>query len=174
MRRLLLQAYNASLALAGFFLVGIFVLMIGESVFRKFGGYIVGANELIGWFCAAAGFLALPATFIRGDMVRVGFVVDRIPPQTRKLVLMTCLLVALVFVSFMLYAVSGYMWTSWQYEDKTQGMIEIATWIPKSSFLIGVFLLWVAIVDELLATYMKPSHTLRAERVMDIQDAARH
>lgn len=174
MRRLLHHVYNASLALAGVFLVGIFVLMIGESVFRKFGSYITGANELVGWFCAAAGFLALPATFIRGDMVRVGFLVDRIPASTRKLVLLTCLLIALVFVSYMLYAVSGYMWTSWKFEDKTQGMIEVAVWIPKSSFLVGVLLLWIAIVDELLATFAKPAHTLRAERTRDIQDASSH
>lgn len=174
MRRLLQHAYNASLALAGFFLVGIFVLMIGESAFRKFGSYIFGANDLIGWFCAAAGFLALPATFIRGDMVRVGFIVDHIPAPARKVVLIGCLIIALVFVTYMLYAVSGYMWTSWKFDDKTQGMIEVAVWIPKSSFLIGVALLWIAIADELLATFSKPAHTLRAERTMDIQDAARH
>ena len=60
-------------------MVSIFVLMVGESVFRFLGSYITGANELIGWCCAAAGFLALPATFKRGDMVRAGFVVDRLP-----------------------------------------------------------------------------------------------
>jgi TRAP-type C4-dicarboxylate transport system permease small subunit len=174
MRRLLLHTYNASLALAGIFLVGIFVLMIGESVFRKLGGYIFGANELVGWFCAAAGFLALPATFVRGDMVRVGFLVDRVPPPARKAVMLGCLLIALVFVSYMVYAISNYMWTSWKFDDQTQGMIEIATWIPKSSFLLGVFLLWVAIIDELLATLAKPSHTLRAERTLDIEDASRH
>lgn len=174
MRRLLQHVYNASLAMAGLFLVGILVLMIGESTFRKFGSYIFGANELIGWFCAAAGFLALPATFMRGDMVRVGFVVDHIPPPARKVVLIGCLLIALVFVSYMLYAVSGYMWASWKFDDKTQGMIEVAVWVPKSSFLLGVALLWIAIVDELHATFAKPAHTLRAERTMDIQDAARH
>ena len=174
MRRRLRQAYDASLVLAGLFLIGIFVLMIGESAVRKMGGYITGANELVGWFCAATGFLALPATFIRGDMVRVGFIVDRFPPAARKLVMVGCLLLALVFVSYMLYAVSYYMWASWRYGELTQGMIEVAVWIPKGSLLIGVLLLWVAIVDELLSTLATPGHALRAERALDIQDASRH
>ncbi|MCB1999914.1 MAG: TRAP transporter small permease [Rhodoferax sp.] len=174
MRRVLHHAYAASLFLAGLFLVGIFVLMIGESAFRKLGSYIVGANELIGWFCAAAGFLALPATFIRGDMVRVGFIVDHLAPGMRKVVLTACLLLALVFVSYMLYAISGYMLSSWRYGDMTQGMIEVAVWIPKTSFLLGVALLWVAIVDALVTTLAARADSLRAERLADTEAAPRH
>ena len=31
-------------------------------------------------------------------------------------------------------------------------MIVIAVWIPQLSFLVGVLLLWVAVVDELVVT----------------------
>jgi TRAP-type C4-dicarboxylate transport system permease small subunit len=174
MRRLLNHVYNASLVLAALFVIGIFVLMIGESAFRKLGSYITGANELVGWFCAAAGFLALPATFKRGDMVRVGFVVDRLPAEVRKPVLVGCLLVALVFVSFMVHSVAGYLWSGWRSDETTQGMIEIAVWVPQSSFLLGVVLLWVAIVDELVTTLLAPAESLRAERALTIEDASRH
>ena len=81
MRKFLDRLYSGSLGLAGVFLVGIFGVMIGEAVMRKMGSYIPGASELVGWFCAAAGFLALPATFKRGDMVRVGVVADALPPR---------------------------------------------------------------------------------------------
>lgn len=174
MRRLLNHVYNASLVLAALFIIGIFVLMIGESAFRKLGSYITGANELVGWFCAAAGFLALPATFKRGDMVRVGFIVDRMPAPVRKPVLIGCLLVALVFVSYMVYAVAGYLWSGWRSDETSQGMIEIAVWIPQSSFLLGVALLWVAIVDELVATLAAPAESLRAERPLSLEDASKH
>lgn len=174
MRRWLNHVYNASLVLAACFVIGIFVLMIGEPVFRKLGSYITGANELVGWFCAAAGFLALPATFKRGDMVRVGFVVDRLPAAVRKPVLIGCLLIALVFVSYMVQAVAGYLWSGWRSEESTQGMIEIAVWIPQSSFLLGAALLWVAIVDELVVTLIAPADTLQAERGPALEDASRH
>jgi hypothetical protein len=53
-------------------------------------------------------------------------------------------------------------------------MIEIGVWIPQSSFLVGVTLLWVAIVDELVTTLGAPAESLRAERPVTIEDASKH
>ncbi|HCN28696.1 MAG TPA: hypothetical protein DIT64_07995 [Verrucomicrobiales bacterium] len=92
MRKLLDGLYAGCLALAGLFLVSIFALMIGEAVMRKAGSYITGAGEIIGWCCAAAGFLALPSVFARGEMVRVTYLVDALPPLPRKGLLLGCLL----------------------------------------------------------------------------------
>lgn len=172
MRKLLDRVYDGSLALAGLFLVAIFALMVGEAVLRKMGGYITGASELIGWFCAAAGFLALPATFKRGDMVRVGVVVDALPPRARKPLLVFCLVLALVFIAYMLWAAGGYVWRGWRSEEMTQGMIEIAAWIPQTSFLLGILLLLVAVVDEFVTALRSPAAALRAERPMSMEDAS--
>lgn len=148
--------------------------MIGEALFRALGSYIIGAGELIGWFCGAAGFLALPATFKRGDMVRVGFVVDQLPPAIRRMVLLLCLSIALMFVSYMGYAIWGYIGAGWRYEEMTQGMIEIPVWIPQSSFLLGVVLLWIAIVDELVTTLVSAPESLKAERTVVADDISIH
>lgn len=172
MRKFLDRLYGGSLALAGVFLVGIFAVMIGEAVVRKMGGYIPGASELIGWFCAAAGFLALPATFKRGDMVRVGVVADALPPRIRKPLLLACLLLALAFTAYMLWAGAGYLWRGWRSEEMTQGMIEIATWIPQTSLVAGALLLLVAVVDELVTALGTPAQNLRAERPMSMEDTA--
>ena len=174
MRRVLDLVYAGSLAGAGLFMVSIFALMIGESVLRFLGSYITGANELIGWCCAAAGFLALPATFKRGDMVRAGFLVDRLPHGQRKAVLLMCLGVALVFVSYMVWAAGRYLWDGWRTEETTQGMIVVAVWIPQSSFLIGVGLLWVAVVDELVVKLRTPADRLRAEREVAAGEVTAH
>lgn len=174
MRQGLDLLYRASLVLAGAFMIGIFVLMVGESVFRFFGSYITGANELIGWCCAAAGFLALPATFKRGDMVRAGFVVDRLPHGTRKALLLLCLGVAAVFVSYMVWAAGRYLYDGWRTEETTQGMIVVAVWIPQLSFLVGVVLLWVAVIDELLVMLRSPAESVRAERVVAAGDVSAH
>lgn len=174
LRRSLDILYAGALGLAGLFLVGIFALMIGESVFRTAGSYITGANELIGWFSAAAGFLALPATFKAGDMVRVSYVVDALPAHARKAVLMACLAVALVFVGYMGLAVGGYLWDGWRSEELTQGMILIPVWIPQTSFLLGVVLLWLAVLDELVCAWRTPGAALRAERSSTSQEPAPH
>jgi TRAP-type C4-dicarboxylate transport system permease small subunit len=174
LRRFLDGLYAASLAAAGLFLVGIFALMIGEAVFRKSGSYITGANELIGWFCAAAGFLALPATFKRGDMVRVTYAVDALAPAARKGLLLGCLAVALVFVGYMGLAVGAYLVEGWRSEELTQGMILIPVWIPQSSFLVGVALLFLAVADEFIGSMRTPAQHLRAERSSSPQDASPH
>lgn len=170
MRKFLDRIYDGSLVLAGLFLVGIFAVMVGEAVLRKMGGYITGASELIGWFCAAAGFLALPATFKRGDMVRVGVLVDRLPARLRKPLLLACLLLALVFMVYMLMATVGYLWRGWRSEEMTQGMIEIEAWIPQASMVLGALLLLVAVVDELVLALRAPAGKLRAERPMSVDD----
>lgn len=171
MRKALDWLYEASLGLAGLFLVGIFLVMVGEAVLRKSGSYITGASDLIGWFCAAAGFLALPATFKRGDMVRVGMLVDALPAGVRKPMLVGSLLLGVVFTAYMLQAAAGYMWRGWLSGETTQGMIEIAAWIPKTSLLVGVLLLLVSLVDECIVVLRAPADTLRAERPMSLQDA---
>ena len=170
LRKLLDTIYGASLALAGVFLVSIFVLMIGEAVLRKMGSYITGASELVGWCCAAAGFLALPATFKRGDMVRVGLLVDALHPRVRKPVLLGCLVLALVFTAYMLKAVGSYMWGSLAVGELTQGMIEVEVWIPMVSFLLGVVLLWVAIIDELIIAVRAPASQLTAEKPLSVDE----
>lgn len=172
MRKLLDGIYGASLGLAAVFLVGIFAVMVGEAVLRYFGSYITGASELVAWFCAAAGFLALPATFKRGDMVRVGVVVDALPDRVRKPVLIACLVLAIVFVGYLLQAVGAYMWRDWRSEEMTQGMIEVATWIPQTSFVVGVLLLFVALLDELILALRAPAKTLHAERAMATDDVS--
>ena len=164
MRKLLDHVYAASLFVAALFLVAIFTLMIGEAVMRKMGSYITGASELVGWCCAAAGFLALPATFKRGDMVRVGLLVDVMPPRWRKPVLLACLLLGLVFTAYMLKAIAAYMWGSFVVDELTQGMIEIQVWIPMISFLVGVALMLVAILDEWVVAWRTPAADLRAEK----------
>ena len=164
MRKLLDHVYAASLFVAALFLVAIFALMIGEAVMRKMGSYITGASELVGWCCAAAGFLALPATFKRGDMVRVGLLVDVMPPRWRKPVLLACLLLGLVFTAYMLKAIAAYMWGSFVVDELTQGMIEIQVWVPMISFLVGVALMLVAILDEWVVAWRTPAADLRAEK----------
>lgn len=174
MRKLLDRLYDGGLFLAGVFLVAIFLVMVIESVLRKLGGYVPGASDLIGWFCAAAGFLALPATFKRGDMVRVGVLVDALPPALRKPLLMACLALALVFTTYMLWAVAFYLFDGWRSDEMTQGMIEIAVWIPQSSFLFGVLLLLVAVLDEAVLAWRTPGAQLTAEKPMSVDDVSMH
>lgn len=174
MRKFLNGIYSGSLFLAGIFLVGMAVLMISESVMRKGGSYIPGAGELVGWFCAASGFLALPATFKRGDMVRVGMLLDLLKPRVRRIVLLVNLCVASVFTAYMIWAVSIYIWDGWRSEELTQGMLAVPVWIPQISFLFGVVLLMIAIIDEIVVHLQAPAESLHADRAAADQELSTH
>lgn len=164
MRRALDQLYRGSLFAAGVFLVSILLLMLAEAALRKLGSYVPGANELVGWCCAAAGFLALPATFKRGDMVRVGGLVDAAPAALRRVLLLANLGLAALATGYLLWAVARYLASGWRSEETTQGMIEVAVWIPQLSMLVGVALLLLAVVDEGVTTWRAPAASLRAEK----------
>lgn len=174
MRSFLDRLYNGSLFLAGIFLVGVALLMICESILRKLGGYIPGAGDMVAWFSAAAGFLALPATFKRSDMVRVGVLLDSLPAKLRRVMLLANLFIAVIFTAYMVWAVGRYLHEGWRTEEMTQGMIETAVWIPQLSFLLGVVLLMVAVLDEVVVHLRAPAETLRAEKIMSIEDASKH
>lgn len=172
MRKILDTLYDGCLFLAGIFLVGIFVLMILEAVLRGLGSQVTGAGELVAWFCAAAGFLALPATFKRGDMVRVGVLVDQLIPSLRKPMLLVSLVIVMTFTTYMAWAVGLYLFDGWDSGELTQGMIEIPVWVPQLSFMLGILLLWLAIVDEFVCAWFASAASLRAERAPSAQDAS--
>lgn len=150
MRRLLDMLYAGCAAFAALGLVSVFVIMIAETVLRKAGSYITGANDLIGWSCAAAGFLALPQTFKRGELVRVGLLLDGLAPSRRRAAEIACLGAAAVFVGFTAWATGRYLWRGASSGEMTQGMIEIPLWIPQLSLLLGFAVLFIAIADELV------------------------
>ncbi|WP_188074565.1 TRAP transporter small permease [Pusillimonas sp. ANT_WB101] len=174
MRKILDTLYDGSLYLAGLFLVSLFAVMILEAVMRAFGSQVTGAGELVGWFCAAAGFLALPATFKRGDMVRVGVLLDAARPSLRKPLMLAGLLIATSFSVYMVWAAGKYLLDGWDSGELTQGMIELPVWIPQLSFLSGTVLLLLAVVDEFVSICMASASTLRAENTPSVEDAATH
>jgi hypothetical protein len=71
----------------------------------------------------------------------------------------------------MIYAVGSYLVDGWRAEELTQGMILIPVWIPQLSFLVGVGLLMVAVVDELFVHLRAPARELRASRSDATTDA---
>jgi hypothetical protein len=76
-RRMLDALYDAAGWLAAAFVLALFVVMIGASAMRVLGLRTGGSDDIVAWFCAAAGFLAMAHTFRRADFVRVTLLVER-------------------------------------------------------------------------------------------------
>jgi TRAP-type C4-dicarboxylate transport system permease small subunit len=165
LRRALDLLYRASGALAALCLAGICVLMLVQAVGREFGLLFRGADDITAWLCAAAAFLALGHTFRHGELVRVGLFLDFLRPAARWCAELFALAVAASFASYMLWAVSRFVYDSWQFNEVAQGLLKVPIWIPQATFLLGVAIFLVAVLDELVLVLRrrKPAYQVAEE-----------
>jgi TRAP-type C4-dicarboxylate transport system permease small subunit len=154
-RRFLDRLYAGSGVLAALCVLGIFVLMLAQAFGREAGILVRGADDMVAWLCAAASFLALGHTFRHGELVRVGLLLERLAPAWRRRMELLALGVTTLFVGYMLWAVSRFIYESWQFNEVAQGLIKVPIWIPQMSFLVGVVIFFIAVLDEFLAVLRK-------------------
>jgi TRAP-type C4-dicarboxylate transport system permease small subunit len=148
LRRFLDRLYAASGAAAAVCLASIAVVMLLQAAMRELGMLFRGADDMVAWLCAAAAFLALGHTFRRGELVRIGLVIDRLPARARRRVGLAALGLTVLFAGYMLYAVARFVFESWKFNEVAQGLIQIPIWIPQASFVLGAAILFVAVLDE--------------------------
>ena len=148
MRRFLDRLYAASGALAAVCLASIAVVMLAQAGMRELGMLLRGADDIVAWLCAASAFLALGHTFRRGELVRIGLVIEHLSPRVRRPVNLAALAIALAFVGYMVYAVLRFVYESWKFNEVAQGLIQIPIWIPQMSFVAGALVFFIALVDE--------------------------
>ena len=164
MRRFLDRLYAASAWLAAICLASIALVMLAQAGMREFGLLLRGADDIVGWLCAASAFLALGHTFRHGELVRVGILIDRLAPAVRRRAEFLALGCAVLVVGYILWASAGFVYQSWAFEEVAQGLIQIPIWIPQMSFVLGALLFFIALADEfiVLATGGTPAYR-RAE-----------
>ncbi|MCX7960286.1 MAG: TRAP transporter small permease [Burkholderiales bacterium] len=148
MRRFLDRLYAASGALAAVCLAAIAAVMLAQAAMREAGMLLRGADDIVAWLCAATAFLALGHTFRRGELVRVGLLIERLPPRARRPAEIAALAVALAFAAYMAWAVLRFVYDSWRFNEVAQGLIKIPIWIPQASFAVGAVIFFVAVLDE--------------------------
>ena len=150
--RFLLNAlYQLSGAAAACCLAGICVVMLAQVAGREAGVLLRGADDITAWLCAASAFFALAHTFRRGELVRMMLVADWLQPRKRARLEIFALAIAALFAGFMLWSVSRFVYESWQFNEMAQGLLRIPIWIPQLSFVIGVWIFFIAVLDDLLA-----------------------
>lgn len=148
MRRFLDRLYAASGAFAAVCLASIALVMLAQAGMREFGLLLRGADDIVAWLCAAAAFLALGHTFRRGELVRVGLLLEQLPARPRRAAEIAALGITLLFVGYMAWAVISFVHDSWKFNEVAQGLIRIPIWIPQLSAVVGVGILLVAVLDE--------------------------
>ena len=166
MRQGLDRVYAASGALAALCLVGICAVMLAQALGREVGILVRGADDITAWLTAACAFLALGHTFRHGELVRVGLLLDRLSAPVRRRAELVALTIALAFAGYMVWATVKFVYESWKFGELAQGLIKIPIWIPQSSVVIGVTILFIAVADEWMAVLRgsKPAYQTAEEQ----------
>jgi TRAP-type C4-dicarboxylate transport system permease small subunit len=160
LRRFLDRLYLASGVAAAVALAAICVLMLAQALGREAGILVRGADDIVAWLCAACAFLALGHTFRNGDLVRVGVFLDRLPERARWHFEVAALAFSTVFAAYMLWAVTRFVYDSYEFNEVAQGLIRVPIWMPQLSLVIGIAIFFIALVDELVTVLrkQKPSY----------------
>jgi TRAP-type C4-dicarboxylate transport system permease small subunit len=165
MRRLLDALYALGAGLAALSLLGIFLIMMAQVVMRELARQLPAADDISAYLCVATTFFALAATFKRGELIRVGIVVDRLSPAARRVAELLALTLAAGVMGYVTRWTFADMLFSWEIEEVAQGTVAIPLWIPKLAMPLGAGLLLLAILDEFVTVLRgsKPGYVAAAE-----------
>jgi TRAP-type C4-dicarboxylate transport system permease small subunit len=165
MRRALDALYAASAGLAALSLFTIFLVMMAQVALRETNRQFPGADDLSAYLCVATTFFALGATFKRGELIRVGMVLDRLGPGARRIMELLVLALAAVLVGYIAFWTAQDVMFSYEIEEVAQGTVPFRLWIPKLAMPLGSGILLIAILDEFVAVLKGaiPSYVRAAE-----------
>lgn len=143
--------YLAAGILAGALLVAIFAIMMIMSVGRQFSLNIPAGDDFASWCMAAMAFLGLAHTFRRGEMIRVGLLLEKLNGRARWIAEIVALAVATAFTLYYTRHAAQMTYDSFRFHDMAQGVVAVPLWIPQLGFAGGLVILSIALIDELVS-----------------------
>jgi TRAP-type C4-dicarboxylate transport system permease small subunit len=148
MRSPLRPLYQASLWLAGLFMIALLATIILSILGRQFNFYIRGIDSYAGYCMAAASFLALAGTLTKGDHIRVTLVISRFHGKPRRAIEIFCLVMAMVVSGvFAAYTVKM-AWWSYKFNDISTANDATPLWIPQLGMALGTVIFCIAFIEE--------------------------
>lgn len=149
MRRVLDGLYLYSGYAAGVLLVIIFGIMMYMSVGRQFGLNIPAGDDFASWAMCAMAFLGLAHTFKKGEIIRVGILLEQLTGKKRWALEVAALAIATAFVVYFTWQATIMTYDSYIFHDMAQGVVAVPLWIPQLGYCGGLTILVVALIDEM-------------------------
>ncbi len=135
---------------AGAFLVTIFGIMMFMSVGRQVGLNIPAGDDFASWCMAAMAFLGLAHTFKRGEIIRVGVLIEKATGRKRWLLEIFALGISTAFTLYFTWYAVSMTYDSWRFNDMAQGVLAVPLWITQLGYCGGLIILAIALVDEMI------------------------
>jgi TRAP-type C4-dicarboxylate transport system permease small subunit len=145
---------------AGGFLVIIFAIMMFMSLGRQFGFNIPAGDDIASWCMAAMAFLGLAHTFRRGEIIRVGVLIEQVTGRKRWVLEIFALGISTAFTLYFTWYAVAMTYDSWRFNDMAQGVLSIPLWFPQIGYSGGLAILAIALIDEMVHVLKgnKPSY----------------
>lgn len=148
------RLYLAAGYLAAFFLVALAALVLASIVTRLLSVYVPGLSEFSGYAMAAASFLAMAHTLRRGEHIRVGMLIAHLKGRARRIGILWCLAAASAISIWFAWYLIRLTWTSYLYEERSEGADAILLWIPQTAVSVGASILAIAFIHSLAEAVM--------------------
>lgn len=166
MRKTLDWIYRVSGAAAVVLLILIGVLTVAQVAARLAGTIVPSADDFATFSMAGSIFLGLAYTYRMGGHVRVRVVQQWLPPVARRWIEAGCLATATAMLGWLMWYTQDMLRTSHALNEHTLGLIPLPTWMPMSFMLAGLFVLFLAVADDLVTVLAnrKPSYAAAEEK----------
>jgi len=135
---------------AGVFLVLIFAIMMFMSVGREFGLNIPAGDDFASWCMCAMAFLGLAHTFKKGEIIRVGVLIEKVTGRKRWALEVIALGISTAFTLYFTWYAISMTFDSWRFNDMAQGVLSVPLWIPQLGYCGGLAILAIALIDEMI------------------------
>ena len=153
MRRTLDRLYDAAGYLAAFFLVAT-LFWVGVGVVGRFLNFYVRGNDAYaGYAMAACGFLALAHTLKKGEHIRVELLMQHVGQRWRRALQLWSYGAATLLAGLFAFYSVRLAWQSYAFNDISTANDATPLWIPQIGMALGTAVLFVAMIDELVAEW---------------------
>lgn len=150
MRRFLDRLYDAAGMLAALFLIGTLAMVLLGIAGRIFAFHVPGTDAYAGYCMAAAGFLALAHTMMRGEHIRVTLILERLAGGSRHGLEVWALAASVLLAALLAYFSVRLAWQSYDFHDISTANDATPLWMPQSTMALGTVVFLIALVDELV------------------------
>lgn len=153
MTRLVLNFYRLLLALSCLAMIAAFAT-VGLGIAARLANWdIAGLDAYAGYAIAAALFLALPSTLIKGEHIRVTLLLERAPLRLRQGLEWWSLAAALGLSAYMAWYALRLVWVSYVTHDMSAGADASPLWIPQIAMALGCVGFAMAFAHALLGRW---------------------
>ncbi|MEY3613617.1 MAG: hypothetical protein RJB14_3339 [Pseudomonadota bacterium] len=137
MDAVLKRYYQGLLFLSALAMLATLVVVLLSVVSRLVHLDVPGLDAYAGYCIAAALFLALPATLLHGDHIRVSLLLDRLPDRLRQGLEWWCLCVGTLLSGAIAWYAVRAVWISHLTHDVSPAADATPLWIPQLAMALG-------------------------------------